>query len=231
MWNRTRIFFMLGGSLLLLTSVQACQNQDFHSQDNHRTARLEPPPPLENIPATEKPELDVPAEDQPIFKNCDADLDRAIIADLYRLPPQTETLPDFLNLEPIKKVCLKQLDITDRDFTEGFPGVDDLVEWFALRMAFYIDVQQAGRYHFDLASDDGSKLFINEALLIDNDGQHAWQEKSASILLEPGLHTLTIEYFQGPRYRIAFEVFWTPPGQLERSYIPTNIMKRKPSPL
>ena len=44
----------------------------------------------------------------------------------------------------------------------------------------------AGTYRFFLKSDDGSKLFINRALVINNDGRHVTKEVSASVALSKG---------------------------------------------
>jgi len=241
MWNMSGKNFIGKGLFLclVLSSFLGCQSQDFHSQDSNRTIRVasptaDPAPPEpESEPQFEpKPETNPPLADgnekQPIFDNCEARVDRSITADLYRLPEGTKSLPDFNQMTPLKKVCLKQLDITNRDFTEGFPGVEGLVEWFALQIEFQIQVAQGGSYQFDLASDDGSKLYVNGDMIIDNDGQHSIEEVSGSVNLAPGLHSLRIEYFQGPRYRIALELFWTPPFQAERSYIPFALMSRKP---
>ena len=43
----------------------------------------------------------------------------------------------------------------------------------------YID--QAGEWWFGTISDDGSLLYIDNELLVDNDGLHSDQERKASI--------------------------------------------------
>jgi len=54
--------------------------------------------------------------------------------------------------------------------------------------------------HFVLESDDGSGLFIDGRLLIDNglDNTHGPETKSADVTLDPGVHTMQVKYFNGP---------------------------------
>ncbi len=58
-----------------------------------------------------------------------------------------------------------------------------------------IQVPVSGDYLFHLYSDDGSKLYVNGDLLIDNDGKHDFEEKRAVITLDEGPHTFTLPYF------------------------------------
>jgi hypothetical protein len=64
-----------------------------------------------------------------------------------------------------------------------------------LDSSFLLD--QAESLKFSLSSDDGSRLYIDGRLAIDNDGSHAPVLKEASLKLEPGRHTLRLEYFDG----------------------------------
>ena len=49
---------------------------------------------------------------------------------------------------------------------------------------------------FNLSSDDGSKLWLNNKLIIDNDGLHGMTEKSGTVALAAGYHQLRLAYFQ-----------------------------------
>ena len=85
--------------------------------------------------------------------------------------------------------------------------IDNLIEWFALDLRFRIEIPEDNTYTFYINSDDGSKLYINNQLLIDNDGQHGQVELSGAIALTAGVHDVKVEYFQGPRFAIALELF------------------------
>jgi hypothetical protein len=58
------------------------------------------------------------------------------------------------------------------------------------------DVGQSGDYTFYLNSDDGSKLYVDEQLVIDNDGDHSLLELKKTTNLTAGTHRLRIEFFE-----------------------------------
>ncbi|NLD92134.1 MAG: hypothetical protein GX639_05635 [Fibrobacter sp.] len=53
---------------------------------------------------------------------------------------------------------------------------------------------------FYLYSDDGSKLYMDGTTIVDNDGSHSvkWESGTTATTVKKGLHSLKIEYFQGP---------------------------------
>jgi mono/diheme cytochrome c family protein len=61
----------------------------------------------------------------------------------------------------------------------------------------FLHVPTAGTHRFLLGSDDGSRLFIGDRLVVDVDGNHGHMERQGEIDLPPGTHPLRIEYFQG----------------------------------
>ena len=60
-----------------------------------------------------------------------------------------------------------------------------------------VRIPETGEYTFFLASDDGSKMFLNNKLLIDNDGDHGVIEKAESIELTEGSYPIKVEWFNG----------------------------------
>jgi hypothetical protein len=162
----------------------------------------------------------------PLFAECANEPDRMIVADLYQLAPNTQKLPDYAQLQSIKKICLAQLDIKVRKFSEGFPGVANLFEWFSLDMNFIVKVPQDGLYEFKLIADDGANLYIADQKIIDNDGVHPVLEKTGSVELKAGDVNFHVSYFQGPRFDIALELMWKGPNDTEFTYIPRAYMKR-----
>ena len=77
---------------------------------------------------------------------------------------------------------------------------------------------EAGTYQFRINSDDGTKLYIDGELVLDNDGVHPPRSRSGSVDLEAGDHELVLEYFQGPRYHICLQVWVTAPGAEEEIF-------------
>jgi hypothetical protein len=192
-----------------------------------------PPPASDTHADTDAPaQSDNPAQSETtapatrLFTDCEESPEKGIVANLYELPVDTAMLPDFSALSSLRTVCLSQLNIKDRQFSEGFPGVEGLFEWFALDMQFKVNAPKAGIYEFSLAADDGAILWIDGAEIINNDGLHEVTTKTAKIYLTAGLHTFRVAYYQGPRWRIALELFWKVPGSTNRSYIPASAIRR-----
>lgn len=95
------------------------------------------------------------------------------------------TLPDFNSLEPIDVGNIPEINLN----TNG--------DYFAYVFQGYLQIEVDGDYTFFLRSDDGSKLYINDNAVLDNDGVHNAQEEIRnSMCLAPGYHKLRIEYFE-----------------------------------
>lgn len=176
--------------------------------------RPEPEPVTEPDPTPEpEPEPDPEPDPEPVFGTPDEPEPEVgvFVGNIYFLPVNTPRLPNFDALEPVGTVYTSKLDIAPRQFDQGFPGISDRFEWFGIRYTTSIYIDVPGKYRFRLNSDDGSKLIVDGKTVIDNDGQHAPQAKRGEIVLEEGVHEFVIEYFQGPRYQIALQLFVTPP--------------------
>ncbi len=61
----------------------------------------------------------------------------------------------------------------------------------------FISLKNDGEYTFSTRSDDGSKLFIDEKEVVNNDGDHGTIEKQSSINLKAGKHKIKVAYFNG----------------------------------
>ena len=119
------------------------------------------------------------------------------------------------------------LHVPPRSFTEGFPGVTNRFEWFAIDYNGRFWVQDAGKYDFFLMSDDGSKLYIDGKVTIDNDGTHPAVVRTGSVTLKVGVHHVRVSYFQGPRMDVALILDVRRPGE---EWHPFNIDKYLPPP-
>jgi len=67
---------------------------------------------------------------------------------------------------------------------------------YALRFTGYIRIPHEGVYTFYLSSDDGSRMWLDGDLLVDNDGLHSQLELSAPVALQAGLHAIRVEMFE-----------------------------------
>ncbi|HWD97494.1 MAG TPA: PA14 domain-containing protein [Bryobacteraceae bacterium] len=138
--------------------------------------------------------------------------------EIYFLPPGTQKLPGFSELDPAGTVYTSQLNIPARQFTQGFPGVARRIEWFAIDYSGRFWIAQPGVYDFALTSDDGSRLYIDGRLAIDNDGIHDAVRKVAAVNLGGGIHRVRVSYFQGPRFVLALVLEVRPPRETFRVF-------------
>ena len=67
---------------------------------------------------------------------------------------------------------------------------------YSIRYSGYINISTTNTYTFYTNSDDGSKLYINGAEIVDNDGNHGTQERNGSIFLNAGSYPFTVLYFE-----------------------------------
>jgi alpha-L-fucosidase len=95
-------------------------------------------------------------------------------------------LPDFRKLKPIKSGSLADFDLSPRSQPE----------YFGFEYTGYIRVPEDGVYSLFIGSDDGSRLLLDNKVLIDNDGLHSMNEMKGVAALATGLHSLTVQYFQ-----------------------------------
>lgn len=75
----------------------------------------------------------------------------------------------------------------------NWPGDPDT---YSIRFLGFIRIHTAGTYTFYTNSDDGSKLYINNTLVVNNDGLHPPQEQSGNIALNPGWYPFRVDYFE-----------------------------------
>jgi len=96
-------------------------------------------------------------------------------------------VPDFSTLTPQKSGTVVNFDLSPR-LRNGH---------ISFRFAGYFIAPVTGIYQFYTVSDDGSKLWIGDSLVVDNDGIHPAQERSGTIALEAGQHPITVGWFNG----------------------------------
>src|SRR5262245_22781294 len=145
--------------------------------------------------------------------------------EVYHIKPGSQRLPDFAKLKPEGVIYTPALNVPYRSFDEGFPGVTERFEWFAINYAGRFWVSRPGTYHFALASDDGSALYIDGKRVIRNDGQHPMVEKAGEVKLKNGVHTIRVAYFQGPRFHVALVLRVAGPGGQEPRIFHTDDFK------
>jgi hypothetical protein len=149
---------------------------------------------------------------------------------VYYIHHNTSKLPDFEKRMPAgPAIYTSSLNLPPQDFKQGFPGVTKRTEWFAIDYTGRFWIAAPGMYTFALLSDDGAKLYIDDQVIIDNDGLHPPQEKTGAVELAEGLHRIRVSYFQGPKFQIALVLKVGGPGQ-ELRVFSTDEFKPPPDP-
>ena len=182
-------------------------------------------PPVTAAPAIQAAASAVPAK---LFEECADSPDRPMVAEVYRIRQGATSVTEMRRRKPIKTVCLAQLDITPRDFRDGFPGLD-MNEWFGLDIRFTVNIPQDITMDLMLLSDDGSILSVDDVDLINNDGIHAATPLMNTVKLAKGLRHFRVRYFQGPGYGLALMLAWKKPDGKDYQYIPRRLLGRPPA--
>ncbi len=148
---------------------------------------------------------------------------------VYHVPRDSDHLPNFEKLKPKGTIYTTSLNVPPRDFRSGFPGVTKRIEWFAIDYTGRFWIEKPALYRFSLTSDDGSRLYIDDQLIADNDGVHSPEVRFASLQLAGGVHNIRVSYFQGPRDTVALILLIAGPGEEYRVF-DTEEFKPPPNP-
>jgi Pectate lyase superfamily protein/PA14 domain/Secretion system C-terminal sorting domain len=123
-------------------------------------------------------------------------------------------LPDFGALTALKTGTVTGFDLSLRNRNDQF----------GFRYSGYVEVPTDGQYTFHTSSDDGSKLFIGNQLVVDNDGLHATQERSGTIGLRAGKHAITVVFFEQGGEQV-LDVRYQGPGLVNQAVPATALFK------
>ena len=139
----------------------------------------------------------------------------AFCGDVYELQPNTPRLPDFRDLDTIGSIYAESLLVPDQIFlgTTGIPGVTDRTIWFGIDYHASFWIRDPGNYEFELTSDDGAVLQIDDRRVINLDGLHQAATESGKIALTAGRHTIHVPYYEGTPDSVALVLSVRPPGQ------------------
>lgn len=118
----------------------------------------------------------------------------------------------FDNVAPVKSGRVSKFEPTPRQRDQEF----------GFRFTGSISIPSDGEYIFYSNSDDGSRLWIGDKLVIDNDGEHAPQEREGIIMLKAGDHPIMGTLAQmggGWEYKVS----WRGPG-FDKQEIPSGVL-------
>ena len=122
-------------------------------------------------------------------------------------------------------VCRKIREGTLPNISISGATADD---YFAYEFRALLDIPEDGVYRFYTRSDDGSVLYLDGQLVVDNDGGHSARRAEGKVRLQKGLHLLRLLYFESymgqelkvgiigrnlPETLIPKEMLFLPPGE------------------
>jgi hypothetical protein len=134
---------------------------------------------------------------------------------LSALPALDSLVPDMLRVDT---------NINYASTSAAWTGLDSrFVDRFASRHTGYLHVAAAGAYTFYLSSDDGSKLWVDGALAINNDGLHGMREYSVARTLAAGDHAVRVEFFDSTS-GAGLVLSWSGPG-ISKQVVPASVFR------
>lgn len=84
----------------------------------------------------------------------------------------------------------------------------------------FLQVDRDGEYTFYAHSDDGSKVYLHDEVVVDNDGSHGVRERVGTIMLKKGRNPIRVEFFNGGG-GYWLDVFYKGPG-IAKQIIPAD---------
>jgi len=97
-----------------------------------------------------------------------------------------DSLPNVNKMKPVKEGNVPDFLFTPKTQNENFVFI----------YTGYVLLPEAGVYKFYTGSDDGSRLFIDDLPVVNNDGLHGLQEKEGTVPLAKGYHKIRVSYLQ-----------------------------------
>lgn len=117
-------------------------------------------------------------------KGVEGDFRNGILLDYHE--GEITTLDELPHLRRIRR------DTVEKPVIPHFASEDH----FALVFKGYMHATRQGVYTFTTSTDDGSRLFIHDSLLVDNDGIHGAVLRSGQVALASGYHPFRLEFFE-----------------------------------
>ena len=116
-----------------------------------------------------------------------------VAAAWFALVGDTAVLPDFTAISSYGGAVLANIDIAS---TGGVFSTSGRADQVAAVFEGYIAVPTTGLWTFSTESDDGSRILIDDRIVVVNDGLHGMVDRSGQIALEAGYHRYRLEFFE-----------------------------------
>jgi predicted membrane-bound mannosyltransferase len=148
---------------------------------------------------------------------------------IFKQPVQVETSK--------LKLGLKAQVFSNTDFSGNVIAekVDTLIDFsydtedqkpykspFSIVWTGYIYAPEDGNYTFITESDDGSYIYLNNKIIVDNGGVHGTERKQTEVYLQKGYYNFNVRYFDN-YFGAIMKLKWIPKGGSEE-FISSNNM-------
>jgi cytochrome c len=150
----------------------------------------------------------------------DADFLPGAVVRAYSISSQMRSLNDI----PFGRDFLFEGIIPHIEFYASDFG--KLEEKFALEVKGYLRIPKTNNYTFRLTSDDGSRMFIDDQLVIDNDGEHGDISVDGELVLAEGYHPVRVLFFQGLGGR-TFRLNWRSFDTKTFEVVPSSVLMHR----
>lgn len=164
-----------------------------------------------------------------VFGICDS-ATGAFTGKVYEIPIKERNiswLPDFSKLKYKGTFYTKYINIPSQTFEKGFPGVFGILEWYAVRYSSTFEVETEMKCIFRLNSCSGATLYIDEQLIVNNDGRHAPKDAYGNMHLKKGVHKIRVEFYQTGPMDVSLQLFITLPEGKEKLFEPDKTLRIK----
>jgi len=119
------------------------------------------------------------------------------VYDLYDYNQSKGYTPAVLTFDVLGNTTLPELNVKRMNqFVKYFPGVNQQ-DMFGIIFTSTLIVSKAGCYEIHLESDDGSILWIEDQIIIDNDSLHSMKVMRDTLFLKPGSYPVKVWYYNG----------------------------------
>lgn len=130
---------------------------------------------------------------------------------------------------PVGNFTLANLNVGNSLSANGFPSMPSALQnavgltGYALDCSGYLNIKTSGLYNFNMLSDDGVRLVIDNKVIINNPSLHPpTSDVANSIELNKGQRTFNVIYYQGPATQIALQLKYSGPNASSLVVIPST---------
>lgn len=108
---------------------------------------------------------------------------------------------NYVYYEGPEKDCCASILVPKNKKGEGVMNNIDISkapaeDHFGYTFDTYLLVEETSPYYFQFVSDDGAVLYIDDKLIVDNDGSHSERDQRTFVSLAKGYHHVVVKYFE-----------------------------------